>query len=111
MNIQRFLLEILQFLNDAVIPFLIAIAFLFFLWNATKYFIIQSDTEEGRRKARQLALWGIIAFVVIVSIWGITNLFVEGLDIDRERDVTPDFIEEDGGYFNVYQFDDLSSPF
>ncbi len=78
MNIQAYLTEILKFLSDIIIPFLIGLAFLAFIWNAYRYFILGGTSEESQEKAKTFALWGIMAFVLIVSIWGIVNLLVEG---------------------------------
>ena len=71
-SLQAFLAQIILFLNYVIIPLLIALAFLFFIWNAFRYFILESNSEEGRTKARRLALYGI--------------------GIDREQSVMPDYI-------------------
>jgi len=97
MDIQTFLAKILTFINSAVIPFLLALAFLFFLWNAARYFIFESDSEEGRTKASRLAFYGIGAFVFIVSLWGIVNLLVGGLGFNRNTPITPDYIDQNQG--------------
>ena len=91
MNIQAFLTSILTFLNSIILPFLITIAFLFFLINATRYFIIGGASEENQEKAKTLALWGIAAFVFILSLWGIVNLIVGGLDLTN-MPMTPDYM-------------------
>lgn len=80
------------FINQAVIPLIFGIALLFFLWNVVRYFIIGGANEEDRAKAKRLALWAIIAFVLMVSIWGIVNLLVGGLGFDRDRGIIPDYI-------------------
>lgn len=91
-GIQDFLIALLNFLNEVVVPFIFALAFLFFIWNAARYFIIESGNEEGREKAKRLALWGIIAFVLMISIWGIVNLLVGGLGFSRSGFVCPDYL-------------------
>ena len=93
MSIQTLLANIISFLNSTVIPFIIAVAFLVFLWNMAQYFIIGGASEENRTKARRNALYGIAAFVVIVSIWGIVNLLVNGFGFDRRTYITPDYIK------------------
>lgn len=97
MNIQTFLINILSFLNATVLPFLFALAFLFFLWNATRYFIIGGSNEEDQTKAKALAVWGIAAFVFIVSLWGIVNLLVEGFRFGPNTAITPDYIQTRNG--------------
>ena len=91
MDIQSGISNFLNFLNNSIVPFLLALAGVIFLWNVTRYFIFQGDSEEGQTKARSLALWSIIAFVIMVSMWGIVNLIVDGIGIDG-RSITPDYI-------------------
>ena len=93
MNIQTFLVNALAFLNGTLIPFLIAIAFLFFLWNIARYFIFDGANEDKKSEARQLAFWGVLAFVVIVSLWGIVNMFARGVGLNNSNPITPDYME------------------
>lgn len=81
MNLQTLLLNILYFLNETIVVALLSIAGLVFLWNAARYFIIGGSNEDSQKKARSLALWGILAFVFILSISGIVNMFVIGLGL------------------------------
>src|SRR3990167_588574 len=94
-GLQDFISGFAGFLNSTLVPLLFALAFLFFLINATRYFIIGGDKEDARKKAKSLALWGIIAFVLMVSIWGIVNLLVSGLGIGKNITPCPDFICRD----------------
>ncbi len=95
MDLQTLLANILKFLNTTIIPLLMAIAFLVFIWNIARYFIIGGANEESQEKARSLALWGIAAFVVMISLWGIVNLFVNGLGLKNDP-ITPDYMELKG---------------
>lgn len=92
MKIQTLIVDTLLFLNKTVVPLLFALAFLFFVVNVVRYFIIGGDQEDARGKAKMLALWGIVAFVVMVSIWGIVNLLTSGFGIGRSEPVCPDFL-------------------
>jgi succinate dehydrogenase/fumarate reductase cytochrome b subunit len=91
-DIQGYILLILQFINWTILPLLFSIALLFFLINAARYFILQGDKEDGREKAKLLALYGIGAFVFLVSIWGIVNMFIFGLGIGGETAKCPDYL-------------------
>jgi predicted PurR-regulated permease PerM len=93
MDLQTFLKNIGGFLHDTLMPALIAFAFLFFLWNVVRYFIIGGSNSESQEKARTLALWGILAFVVIFSLWGIIELLVDSLDFGPNRVIKPDYME------------------
>ncbi len=51
-----------------------AIAFIVFLWGVYKYFIYGADNETERATGKQFVLWGIIGFVVILSVWGLVAI-------------------------------------
>lgn len=95
-GIVPYLTSFLTFLNGTVVPLLLALAFLFFIWQAVRYFILESADEEGRKKARSLALWGILAFVLMISIWGIVNFLTAGLGFTRDEAICPDYVRRSG---------------
>lgn len=92
MDIQTFLTNIGAFLNSTVLPFMIAIAFITFLWNAFRYFIVGGADPSEQQKARNLAFWGIGAFVVILSLWGIVYMLVGGFGLGTRYGTTPDYL-------------------
>ncbi len=59
-------------LLKSLLVFLISLAVVWFIWNVIKY--AMSEEEDGKEKAKQQMIWGIIAMAVIVSIWGIVAL-------------------------------------
>jgi hypothetical protein len=92
-SIQDFLVGIGYFFNYTLIPFLFALALLFFLVNAARYFIIGANDHGAREHARELAVYGILGFVFLVSIWGIVNAITWSLGIDYDTSVCPDYID------------------
>jgi succinate dehydrogenase/fumarate reductase cytochrome b subunit len=105
MGIVEFIQNILYFINAYVVPFILALAFLIFVFNAARYFIIQGAQEEARTKAKSLALWGVLAFVFILSIWGIVNMLVLGLGFNRSQHIVPDYMCD--GFGGTCQFNAL----
>lgn len=65
---------IIALINSFIVPVLFAIAFLTFLWGVYKYFILGAAEEKSREDGRQFILWGLIGFVVILSVWGLVGL-------------------------------------
>ena len=61
-------------INSIFVPVLIAIAFIVFLWGVFKYFIWHRESESEKMEGRKYVLWGIIGFVVIISVWGLVNI-------------------------------------
>ena len=64
---------IIGVINVVLVPVLVAIAFIVFLWGVYKYYILNADNEAERAKGHQFMLWGIIGFVIIMSVWAIVN--------------------------------------
>ena len=62
----------------ALLPFLIALGVLFFVWGVITY-VVAGD-EEKKKKGRERMVWGIIGLAVIIALWGLvrilTNTFV-----------------------------------
>jgi hypothetical protein len=68
-------------INGVLVPVLIAIAFITFLWGIYKYFIKSASNESEKGEGRMFALYGIIGFVIIFSVWGIVNIFMGTLNL------------------------------
>ena len=54
----------------SIIPIVIALALLCFVWGLAK-FILHADDENERAKGKNIMVWGIVALFVIVTVWGI----------------------------------------
>lgn len=65
---------IIRVINSIFVPVLMAIAFVVFLWGAYKYFILGAENESAKGEGRTFAMWGIIGFVVILSVWGLVEI-------------------------------------
>ena len=60
--------------NNIVVPVLFALAFIVFLWGAFETFIWGANSEEVQTRGKNLMLWGLIGFFVMVSVWGLVNI-------------------------------------
>lgn len=90
-DINTFFDGVLKLIQSVIIPLLLGVAFLVFIWGIVTYFLVAGEEDDGRKKGRALMLWGIIGFTVIVSIWGIVGLISGGLGFeDSTLDVVPD---------------------
>ncbi len=93
-TIQKLLVNIPTFFNNILIPFFFGIAFLFFVINVVRYFVIGGSSEEGRDKAKNLIIYSIAAFVFIIIFWGIVNLLTTSLGLQGKDQPCPDFIQK-----------------
>lgn len=57
----------------AIIPLFFALALLLFLWGVLK-FMYSAGNEKERSEGKKFIYWGIIALVVMVSVWGLVRL-------------------------------------
>lgn len=96
-SLQTFLTTFVVFLNTVIIPFLFGAAFLFFAINVVRYFVLGSTSEDGREKAKYLAIYSILAFVILIVFWGVINLLVDSTDLGGWNQPTPDYIEQRNG--------------
>jgi hypothetical protein len=65
---------IINTINNVLVPVIFALAFIVFLWGAFDTFILGASSEETKERGKNLMLWGLIGFFVMVSIWGLVNI-------------------------------------
>jgi len=70
-----------------IIPIIIGLAVLVFLWGVLKY-VIAKD-EDSQKEARNVMLWGIIAIFVMVSVWGLVNVLSSTLQLNNNIPNSP----------------------
>ena len=91
---QELLVNILSFSNNVLIPFIIGIGFLVFVWGMFQYFILGGANDESKEKGRSLLVNATIGFVVIIIFWGVINLLTDssgfaGQSLQNLPGVTP----------------------
>jgi nitrogen fixation-related uncharacterized protein len=77
-GIEGIICKITVLLNK-VIPLLIGIGVIYFLWGVVTYVI--GDEEEAKKKGKERVIYGIIGFVVIFSMWGLVGMVIKTLGI------------------------------
>jgi hypothetical protein len=94
-SLQGLIMGVGGFINGILIPLVLAIAFLVFMVNVVRFFIIESSSEEGQANAKSLAIYSVSAFVFILSFWGIVNLIADGIGLNNGRCVNGSSIKSD----------------
>jgi len=78
---------------DIIIPILIILGVVYFIWGVITYFI--GSDEEAKKKGRDRIIYGIIGLVVIIAMWGlvgiITRTFGLGGEINDLPNLTPPY--------------------
>ena len=73
-NICQVASTILYTINNVLIPVLFAVAFIVFLYGIVLKYIFSHGDPAKVSEGHKLLLWGIIAFVVMISLWGLVNV-------------------------------------
>lgn len=76
--------SLLEFTNSVLIPFIIGIGFLIFVWGMFWYFIAGGANDEKKEKGRSLMIYATLGFVLIVVFWGVINLITSSLFNDAD---------------------------
>ena len=84
-DVSDFVTDISTFISKILIPFIFSLALIVFLYGVFNYFILGGGDESKREEGRKLMLWAIIAFVVMISIFGIVNLIAGGLGFSESE--------------------------
>ena len=67
-----------------VVPLLVALAVVGFIYGIIQYFLYP-DNEEKRKNGKSFMLWGLIALFVMVSIWGLVGILSNTLETGPVR--------------------------
>ena len=81
--------NIIGFINRILIPFILGIGFLVFVWGMFRYFIAGGANDEAKEQGKSLVVYATLGFVFIIIFWGIVNLVANstGLAGDELTDV------------------------
>jgi len=66
--------NILIFSNNVLIPFIIGIGFLVFVFGMFQFFIAGGANDEKKEQGKSLMIYATLGFVLIIVFWGIINL-------------------------------------
>lgn len=77
------IITILNTLLSWVIPVLITLAVVYFIWGVIQYTL--SSDEEAKKKARSKIIQGLIGLFVIVAFWGIIALITNTFGVGPEQ--------------------------
>ena len=76
-SFRGFVTLLLDIINNAIVPLLFALAFIVFVWGTFRYFI--ADSSKAKDEGRNILVWGLLAIVVMASVWGLVLIVVRTL--------------------------------
>jgi uncharacterized membrane protein YidH (DUF202 family) len=77
--------NLLKFTNTVLIPFILGIGFLVFVWGMFKFFIYGGADDEAKTSGKSLMVWATLGFVLIIIFWGVVNLISESTGFDNKN--------------------------
>lgn len=72
-------------LFNAVVPVLIALGVLWFVWGVVTYVI--ADDEEAKSSGRNRMIWGIVGLAVIIGVWGLVNFLRNTFGLNNNTNI------------------------
>ncbi len=70
----------LRNLLDIIAPFIIGLAFVWFLWGVFRY-VVTADAEK-KEQAKDTIIYGIIGLAVMLSVWGLVRFVQQVVGIN-----------------------------
>ena len=74
--------NIITFSNNVLIPFIIGLGFLVFVWGMFQYFIAGGANDEKKKQGKSLMIYATLGFVIIVVFWGLVNLLANSTGLE-----------------------------
>lgn len=72
-------------LFNAVIPVLIALGVLYFVWGVITY--VMAGDEEAKSAGRDRIIFGIIGLAVIIGVWGLVNFLRNTFGLNNNTNI------------------------
>ncbi len=88
-SLQELMLRLLTALNY----FFWVLAIVVFMWGVVRFIANANDAEE-RERGKQLIIWGIISFVVLLSLWAFVSFIL--VDTFGILSVEVPYVNKDG---------------
>ena len=78
--------NILEFVNNIIIPFILGIGFLVFVWGMFKFFIYGGANDDAKEQGKSLMVYATLGFVLIIIFWGVVNLVAQSTGLNKNAD-------------------------
>lgn len=75
-------------LNRMVVPLLVVLAMVGFIWGVIQYYL-NPENEEKRKKGKNFIVGGLLALFVITAMWGLVGILTGTFNLDNSKVVVP----------------------
>jgi hypothetical protein len=69
----------------AIVPVLIALAVVYFIWGVVQFVI--GDDEEAKSRGRNKIIFGIIGLAVIIGLWGLVKILANTFGLQNQENI------------------------
>jgi len=73
--LSQFIANVVNLIINPLIGLLFALALAFFVWGAAQL-VLNSGSDEGRKKGKDALLWGLIGLFIMSAVFGILRVVV-----------------------------------
>ena len=75
-------------LLNRVIPVIMALALVAFLWGLA-VFMLEAGDESAQKRARLMIAWGVLGLFVMFSVWGLVNVLLGTFTLRNSNEPHP----------------------
>ncbi len=93
-SIKEIIEAIGKFINSTVMPMVVALAILYFMWNIA-HFIGNMSNEKERETFKRYSINSLIGLFILLSVWGIVAIGTQTLF--GKQPIVPQFRTNDNG--------------
>jgi len=86
-NIDSLIVRVRSIINE-IIPVIIGLAILFFIYALLKYVTAGGD-EAARKEAIGLIITGVIVIFVMTAVWGLVGFVAQSIDLPSSQETYP----------------------
>jgi len=79
---------VISFLNSYVLPLIVGIAIIYFMYGVLTYIRAAGD-EEKRKEGRNMMIYGIIAIAVMLSVVGLVSVLTTSFSFGTQLPTIP----------------------
>ncbi len=76
--------NIIMFVNAYIIPFILGIGFLFFVWGMFLYFIKGGSNDDEKAKGKSLLVYATLGFILIFIFWGVVEMLATSTGLQKQ---------------------------
>ncbi len=84
------ILTVVSKIFNTIIPMLITLGIIYFIWNLIQLLIAKSD--DVKKEAKNRMLWAVLIFFVILSIWGLVGIIQRTFGINTSGTISTEDI-------------------